>query len=407
MKGKQLIVIGVAIFSLGFSVPSLLAHQPFFEEQDISPKAPWLIENPHIATAFYGTLEFPGDVDAFVFSFPAQGEVLFSILIPQIQGHEDFTPLMVLLGPGLPAKRRDLPPYLPLVEGEGILLFTPPEETPSPFYESWSRTSYWRRQRIRVTLPTSGTYRLVIWHPQGRVGRYLLAYGEREIPGGDPQFCSKIKRFFTPPETSSPNLQVILFWSLVGFFSGSCPFAVWLGRLLARIDIRRYGDGNPGAANAWRAGGWRVGFPSLLSDYLKAAIPAYLASRSIETSEWGIIPAALAPVIGHVFSPLLRWRGGKGIASSFGIWTALTLWFGPVILGSSLSIALLVNTTDAWSAILGFAILFLALLHSGAPLPLFLVWGGNVTLILAKHYQELRTPPRLRPFYSRKGGSSR
>ncbi|MBM4467527.1 MAG: hypothetical protein FJ014_18565, partial [Chloroflexi bacterium] len=60
----------------------------------------------------------------------------------------------------------------------------------------------------------------------------------------------------------------VVFWAVLGFVLGSMPFSFWLGRLFAQADIRHYGDGNPGAANAWRAGGWRLGLPASLLDYL-------------------------------------------------------------------------------------------------------------------------------------------
>lgn len=51
-----------------------------------------------------------------------------------------------------------------------------------------------------------------------------------------------------------------LLWTGLGLLVGAMPFSVWLGKLFLRSDIRRYGDGNPGAVNAWRAGG-RSGSP--------------------------------------------------------------------------------------------------------------------------------------------------
>ncbi len=105
----------------------------------------------------------------------------------------------------------------------------------------------------------------------------------------------------------------ILLWTALGFLSGSLPFSVWLGKLLTRSDIRRYGDGNPGATNAWRAGGWQIGVPALLLDFLKRALPVGLARFWAGVDGWGLIPIALAPVLGHAFSPFLRFRGGKAI----------------------------------------------------------------------------------------------
>jgi chlorobactene glucosyltransferase len=58
--------------------------------------------------------------------------------------------------------------------------------------------------------------------------------------------------------------------------------------------VRRFGDGNPGRASAWRAGGWRLGFPALLLDYLKGALPVGLAHYVAGLSSWMLVPLSLA-----------------------------------------------------------------------------------------------------------------
>ncbi len=100
-------------------------------------------------------------------------------------------------------------------------------------------------------------------------------------------------------------------WTVVGFVCGSLMFAYWLGRLWLHVDIRDYGDGNPGAGNAWRAGGWRLGLPAALLDYAKAAIPVALAHYGAGIDGWGIVPVALAPVLGHAFSPFMGFRAAR------------------------------------------------------------------------------------------------
>lgn len=201
-------------------------------------------------------------------------------------------------------------------------------------------------------------------------------------------------------ETFYPIALVVLATTL-GFLVGSLPFAVWLGRWLAHTDIRRYGDGNPGAANAWRAGGWRIGVMAVLLDYLKGATPVAAAYFGWKMTGWEIIPIALAPVLGHAFSPFLRLRGGKGIAVTFGIWSGLSLWVAPTILGLALTLAIASNSTDAWSVVFGMSALWLYLILSAAPLPLLVVWLGNFTIVLWKHRSELHTPPRPRRWLER------
>ncbi len=379
------------------------AHQPFFEETDIPPDRPWRIADPSVSTAVYATLESSQDVDVFAFDGQAGQEVYLSIVIPQIPGQEDFAPTVALIGPGLPEGRDVLPEAVPPAKGDGVELIPPPEGTPSTFFEPFTRTSYWERQERTVILPADSLYRVAIWHPQGAVGRYVFTVGRAERLGGDPAFMAKLRRYWTPVGAPPPGPPpgAVLLWTALGFFAGSLPFSVWLGRLVARADVRRYGDGNPGAANAWRAGGWRAGVPALLLDYLKGATPVALARFGAGIDGWGLVPVALAPVLGHAFSPFLRFRGGKAIAVTFGVWSGLTLWAGPTVMGLALTLAVAVNRTDAWSAVFGVMVLGAYLLLSGAPAPLLAVWAGNLALVLWKHRRDLRTPPRARWKYSR------
>lgn len=192
--------------------------------------------------------------------------------------------------------------------------------------------------------------------------------------------------------------MTIVIWTLLGFWLGAVPFSVWLGRLALRTDIRHYGDSNPGATNAWRAGGWRVGLPALLLDYLKGAIPVGLAHFEAGMSGWPLVAVALAPVIGHAFSPFLRFRGGKALAVTFGVWTGLTLGAGPTIFGLFLALFLLAQTGDGWAVVLGAGAFLIYLALHGQDIHLLTIWGINGGLLIWKYRNDLSTPPQLRPF---------
>lgn len=195
--------------------------------------------------------------------------------------------------------------------------------------------------------------------------------------------------------------QSAVFWTAIGFALGSLPFSYWLGQLALRKDIRDYGDGNPGGANAWRAGTWRVGVPAVLLDYLKGALPVSLAHYRFGIAGWALVPVALAPVLGHAFSPVLRLRGGKAVAATFGIWTGLTLWEGPTVLGLSVALYRRLQVVDGWTVMLGMATWLCVLLLRRAAPPLLAVWCGNMAVLGWKHRQELRRPPQLRPWLRR------
>lgn len=195
--------------------------------------------------------------------------------------------------------------------------------------------------------------------------------------------------------------MVAVLWTVVGFVLGGMPFSLWLGHLFAHTDIRGYGDGNPGATNAWRVGGWRVGVAALLLDYLKGVVPVGLAHFAFGVSGWWLLPAALAPVLGHAFSPFLRFRGGKAVAVTFGIWTGLMLGEGPILLGLFLGLFFLVQSSDAWAVLLTMLCLLAHLLLRRARASTLAVWCGNMLILLWKHRCDLRKPPLPRAWVSK------
>lgn len=198
MRRIKLLSLVLGLLLAGLVVSAALAHQPFFEENDIKAENPWEISDPGISTALYATLESRGDVDYFSFRGLAREVILLELTIPQIEGQEDFAPTMALLGPGLPSA--DLPEEVTVSEGAGALVIEPPPGPAPTFYEPFSRTSYWERQEQRVTLPAGGGYVVAIWHPDGEVGRYTFVIGEKEKFGGDLAFPLKMRSYWTPVE---------------------------------------------------------------------------------------------------------------------------------------------------------------------------------------------------------------
>jgi len=195
----------------------------------------------------------------------------------------------------------------------------------------------------------------------------------------------------------------VIAWASLGFLLGSVPFSVLLGRALARVDIRKQPDGNPGAANAWRAGGWRVGVPAILLDYLKGLVPVGLAVALSSVSGPGLVLVALAPVFGHAFSPFLRFRGGKAVAASLGVWTALCLLGDPVNL-LALALAFLVihllQSTNAWTVVLAMLGFLVYLLIRRADAVTITICVLNLLVLAWKHRRDLRQVVRFRPFLS-------
>lgn len=185
------------------------------------------------------------------------------------------------------------------------------------------------------------------------------------------------------------DIELVLLATAVAFLLGSLPFAVWLGKLVARSDVRSVGDGNPGTANAFKAGGWKTGVPTLVLEVGKAGVPVGLAHVSLGLSAWALVPVAVAPILGHAFSPFLNFRGGKAIAATFGSWIGLTGFLGPLALGLAIGLCFAVQAVDAWSVVGGLLVFGILLVLVGAPFALLGFWAINLALLIWTHRSDL------------------
>ena len=129
-------------------------------------------------------------------------------------------------------------------------------------------------------------------------------------------------------------------WLLVASFGiGAIPFAWIVARVLLGKDVRAHGSGNPGATNAARIAPPRLRPLVFASVFLLDAGKGYLAAGAFP-GLFGDLPGAapvlagLAAVLGHAFTPFLRFRGGKGVATTFGVLFAVE----PVAAGLSLAV---------------------------------------------------------------------
>jgi len=128
------------------------------------------------------------------------------------------------------------------------------------------------------------------------------------------------------------NMVFIIIFILISYLNGSIPYGLLITKKVKGIDIRTVGSGNIGTANAIRAVGFKWGAVVLLCDVLKGALPVLLV---MGISKWnpGLIPLKLinltvvlvgfAAILGHNHSIFLKFTGGKGIATSLGVFLAL------------------------------------------------------------------------------------
>lgn len=186
--------------------------------------------------------------------------------------------------------------------------------------------------------------------------------------------------------------------TLIGFLLGALPFSVWIGRRFLGKDIRAYGDGNPGTFNVIRAGGIGWGGLALLLDISKGAIPSGLAVYVFDWDGLRLVPVAIAPVLGHAFSPFLGFKGGKAIATTGGMWIGLTLWHVPVVGMIALTFWYMVLTSSGWAVIFTVVsiLVFLLMWFGSNSGTLYLIWLCSTLLFIYKHRHELVHRPVFR-----------
>jgi glycerol-3-phosphate acyltransferase PlsY len=114
---------------------------------------------------------------------------------------------------------------------------------------------------------------------------------------------------------------------LLAYLSGSIPYGLILTKLFGGVDIRDIGSGNIGTTNVLRTGRKGIAAATLVCDVLKGYLPVVIASHfGIEGNL--LLGIAFAAVIGHVFPLWLKFQGGKGVATSFGVFWALSIPLG-------------------------------------------------------------------------------
>lgn len=108
----------------------------------------------------------------------------------------------------------------------------------------------------------------------------------------------------------------------VGYLIGSIPFVYLLARRHRGIDLRRAGSGNVGAANVLRTTTKKIGVSAMALDVSKG-IASVLVARQIDPGATGPAIAGIAAVLGHIYPVWLGFRGGKGVATTCGVFAVL------------------------------------------------------------------------------------
>jgi len=231
VKTLQALIGIVLVTILFFAVPGASAHRPGWGNDSGATQ----IENLSTSFAFYRDLKAPAQVDVYTFQGQVGEHLHAGISIPAISRLESYGVNMALMGPGLPeADHESLPADHP--EGLGAIII--PNTPGKDFFEPFTLTSYWGRQRIEFNLPASGTYYLLVWNPSGATGKYVMDTGEAEVfSPGDllrfPVWWVRVHAFFG---------QGMLMLASLLFFLGGIGTLFVLARRRAKLvttNIRR------------------------------------------------------------------------------------------------------------------------------------------------------------------------
>jgi glycerol-3-phosphate acyltransferase PlsY len=172
--------------------------------------------------------------------------------------------------------------------------------------------------------------------------------------------------------------SLVVVAALVGYLVGAVSPATLVARRRG-IDLRGVGSGNPGASNAGRALGRKTGVVVAVLDVLKGLVPA--AAFGAADHRAGLV-AGVAAVLGHVSSPFLRGRGGKGVATAAGAILGSHPRWGPIVL----AVWVLVLASSRWIA-LASVLAALSALVVAIVVGEDVVWAAALALVIVARHQ--------------------
>jgi len=173
---------------------------------------------------------------------------------------------------------------------------------------------------------------------------------------------------------------------VAGYLIGSIPVGVMVGRAFG-FDPRAVGSGNVGMTNVARAGGGSAAAITFVGDLLKGLIPVVIA-RAAGLAAGGVAMVAFAAFLGSIASIFLKFTGGRGVATSFGIWIVLAPI--PVAVAAVVFLVVLAASRIASLASISAAIVIVpAIAVASRPRPYILLAIGISALVLLRHRENI------------------
>jgi acyl phosphate:glycerol-3-phosphate acyltransferase len=220
------------------------------------------------------------------------------------------------------------------------------------------------------------------------------------MPGSRTAHVVRPRGLVVSPHLLNSVVVILTFCGIaaIAYLLGSIPTGYLLYRIFRRQDIRSFGSGNIGATNVLRAGGAGLGVATFILDVLKGCaavwLGGYLASLWMPTVPLRTAEAfaALCAVLGHMFPIWLKFRGGKGVATGFGVFLVVSPWAALSAIGVFAVVLAISRYVSVSSIVAAFSFpIFAWFLVAGSRPPFFFVAGALVSLlIIVKHHTNIR-----------------
>lgn len=179
----------------------------------------------------------------------------------------------------------------------------------------------------------------------------------------------------------------LVFWILISFVSASVPWSLILGYIFSNKDIRTVGDKNPGGTNTLKLSGIKVGLMAIFLDISKSFFPVYF-SLFYGFVGYELILICLAAISGSIFSPFLKFNGGKSLSVTCGIWLAISSGIiGPLIC-LMMAFSHSVQKTHIWTILFGWLGILIWVLIFSFEFEYVIIFFINFILVMYKHRKE-------------------
>ena len=175
---------------------------------------------------------------------------------------------------------------------------------------------------------------------------------------------------------------------LIAYLLGSIPVSVLVSKLIHKDDIRRHGSGNPGASNMTRTFGLKSGALTLIGDAGKGLLGTLIGLWLC--GEPGMYYCAIAAVLGHNWPIFLKFKGGKGVATSFGVMLAIMPWLALGCFVVFILVALLTRYFSLASIVALLLFWVVVIVTRFGDVPLFLTTTFLVWMSIWRHWPNIK-----------------